>query len=1504
MSALIERYQAEIDSLVLEMDPVRSSVMADTRTLHQLVQAAIPSVRAAREAHEVRIQDLKSSLGNQNVVLQNLSTSYSMLVSLVNQAKSNLPILPKPTIVKPEISKLLPLYRKTKDTEKILIDDFIRRVETILQGFSVPEDLKLAYFYHTLLDSPLEQQWVLDNVKSRANLTWGEAKVLIVKEFLSEQELQNRIGELNSVAKMVVPRVESMEHYASRFSVLYRSTGKNDKDPSSLLDQELFCKSLKPLSRVLINCISITKPPICLTDIYKYAISTDIDQYQKKRTVPDSFEKRPDPREKEEPKNSGVKPCRYCSEPFTFGHNRVCKRRDLNAHHAAIDTNQDSEYNAYIASVLGLEESEDIAQECAKKNIFSSDCSGNIPNELSKGKQYRVPILVQGSRINALHDSGCTTTTLDSKLAKQLNIVSVPIILRMSTFEGSNTGTYYRSKYPVDIRCGSHTINLIVLVRNLGPDVLTLLGTDACDQFGIVPTGIPIYYPDHVPPSKVESLIPVPTCVDTSVSDRFAIERKSTLAYLDRLIQTNKAIAIGQFCNLPGSVVDLDISDTQNKYLWKRQYPIPQAVSPMMTERVNDWLTCGVIKFAPLNNPYNCPIFPIFDRDQLTKAILGIQRIVIDPRPINALITGDRFPVPIVTDIFQKVGRFFVLTELDLRKSFNQFRLSERSQKFLAFTWNGSQYVFVGCPFGLKPLSSVFQRVMKTLFKDLTYVEVFIDNIIVHSNSILEHQDHLFVVMELLNRSNLKLNFNKCQWLQTKLVILGHSLSSTGLQIDPEKLQAALEIPAPKTGKQVMAMLGLFNYFRSSIPRYAEIAQPLEKLRYLPKIDREWTQQCSDALEKMKFTVSQNIQLIHADFAEPFFVATDASLTGVGGVLYQIVDGHNRYIKFVSRALTSPEEKQDALRRELLGIVYCLRSFHYFLWGRRFTLYTDSRSLTFMFSQKELTPMLLQYSEIILDYDFEPIHRPGVQNVLPDALSRIWPSSSLTALEPTLSNFMALADFDSFVVPEKESRFTLLERAHLLGHYGSKALVDSLKDQGVGWPGIHQDALKHVEECFDCQKFSVKKSGFHPLRSITAILPCDHMAIDLAGPFEKSPNGNVFLLVCVDVATRFVFLRPLKGKEQSDIAAPLFEIFCTVGFPKILQSDNGTEFVNGLLRAITTLSTMDHRVILPYNPQANGVAEANVKITKTILYKLLKGFIQGWDRFIPSVQYAMNVKVVQFHGSSPFSLMMARSHNLFQDYSGTRLHPISDDEMIERIQFMNSIVFPAIHDKVIAENQNKIQKYASKRKIVPWEYFKIDEYVLHLDTNVTKLDPKWKPRWHKCQVAGYGPYGTYVLKNLDGSILARDSPPSHIRKFRQRGSATKSYEFVRITNHAIPPELDEKDAVGTDYLYQVQWSNGVTSWEPVSQFDDLTAVTLYWKRRRDKPPPTDYMCPKRPAKLPETMVPGQSEEMLPKNRVPHENTILAQVETTLDGTTMDDEVKNVETIHPASCIYD
>ena len=1465
----LEILENDITELELAIQPLRTQIFADSKKLLQLSNAPVPATTDLREARALEILQLKERLALQRESLSDMCSILDISVKMASMesAREN-PKPPSVPTVRADIMKLLPKFKeaKTKDSN-ILFDEFLSRFETSIQGYAIPKPLYLTYFYNSLSECNIEQCWLDKFLKSNSLITWDEAKLAMIEEFVTEQEIQNRIRNLNNIVKGKEP----MEIFATRFSNLYRSTGKDDHSVDSLKDQELFCKSLDSYSRALINAVILCRPASSMLDVYKYAIATDPHQYGK--SLKRAFEnedsapttKKPDTKLHCEKhgwgshttsncKNPGSSKCNFCNVEYYPGHNKVCQKnpQTINSHYAEMSSLDDG-YAAYVSEIIGhpplssYYDLEGNPVETVGKANKTLDSYSLSPTILQKGQQYRVPILLGKNRVDAIYDSGCTTSAIDTELVSRFSIPTEKIQLLMNSFEGSNTGWYTRTQNPIEIACGKLVTSLVVLVQKLATGVNVLLGTDAGDRLGIYPSGIPRDYPDSIyefPQSSVNLPKPSMTSGTTPALDQ---DRTKLLITMQNLIKINEAIPDGSFCNLAGSVVSLDVQDPNDPLLFKRQFHIPEAAHKHMNERVTDWLRFGIVKKAPPNTRYNCPIFPIFDRDMVTKRITGVQRIVIDPRPINHQITGDRFPVPVVKEIIDKIGRFLVISELDLKKSFHQFRLAEESQQYLAFTWAGSQYVFIGCPFGLKPLSSVFQRTMKTLFEDLGYVEIFVDNIIVFSQSVEEHSLHLQEVIHRLNQANLRLNTRKCHWLNSKLTILGHSISSVGVQIDQTKLEAAMRIPKPKSGKQVMSFLGLFNYFRWSIPRYAELAAPLEKLRFLKTIGpSEWTLECQNALDRMKYSIDQNLMLYHPDFARDFYIATDASLTGIGGVLYQLVDDKPQFVRFASRALTATESKLDAVRRELLGIVYSLRSFHYYVWGRRFTLFTDSRSLTFMFSQRDFTPMLLKWNEVILDYDFDLVHRPGIQNVLPDALSRLWPDAALTAGENSFSSYIAQMDLTEFVIPTIEERETLLERAHLLGHIGSKGILQSLHNQGISWPSIKIDALHHVEACLECQIFNVKRMGFHPLRTISAKLPGDHLAIDLAGPFEKTPHGNTFLLICVDVASRFVFLEPLFTKSKEDIAEALFKIFCTIGFPKILQSDNGSEFVNDIIRVVTKISCIDHRVILPYNPQANGLAESWVRLTKKILYKMLNGFISGWDRYIPSVQYSLNVRCTDIHGSTPFSLMFAKSHNLFQDYQSQSLEPLSHEDWQHRLEFMNSVVFPAIRTKSEGTGLQNQAKFAKRRHIVPKTYFKVNDLVLHKDPNVKREDPKWKPRWHKCQVAGLGPYGTFTLKNMDGTLITRDAPAHHIRHLRNGKNDTgKSLEFVRIAGHSLPDGLSARDAIGSDYTYLVHWNNGLTSWEPASQFDDISAVILYWKRRQDHPIPNDFMCPSR-----------------------------------------------------------
>jgi hypothetical protein len=237
---------------------------------------------------------------------------------------------------------------------------------------------------------------------------------------------------------------------------------------------------------------------------------------------------------------------------------------------------------------------------------------------------------------------------------------------------------------------------------------------------------------------------------------------------------------------------------------------------------------------------------------------------------------------------------------------------------------------------------------------------------------------------------------------------------------------------------------------------------------------------------------------------------------GIGSVLYHVKDRKKRYIRFFSKSLSKHEKGYSAVCRELLAITKSQESFRYYLYGRRFNLQTDSRALTFFYTQKKLNPMLMSAAEILFEFDFQVTHLPGIQNVLPDALSRMWPDHSLNTVDHldlvsffvdstgkvdiledsvSIESFLAMIDLEKLAIVPEEEREALLNDIHQEGHFGAKFMVDKLQSTGKNWPGVSHQAHLLVQGCLKCQKFNMGKVGFHLLEQLHLLLCLEELLI-------------------------------------------------------------------------------------------------------------------------------------------------------------------------------------------------------------------------------------------------------------------------------------------------------------------------------------------------------------------------------------------------------------------------
>ena len=967
-----------------------------------------------------------------------------------------------------------------------------------------------------------------------------------------------------------------------------------------------------------------------------------------------------------------------------------------------------------------------------------------------------------------------------------------------------------------------------------------LIGLDLFPSCGFSVEGVPTYYPRH----RVEDDFIVNEDSDSDNNDinKFSIPTEDKNKLLDAikpLLDANANIPENSFCSHPAAVITLDTGEAKPVYM--PQYRISDFMSRFIDTQIDKWDNSSVTVPAPADSPWNSPIIGALDRAAKRKG--KDPRVCIDPRHINNLLSDDPRPLPNVGSVHRTLAGFTHITEIDLTKSFNQFRIHPDSQVKTTFTWRGKKRMFQGAPFGLKPLSQIFQGVIEQILQhSRDFATPFIDNIYVHtSGSLQDHIDAVKKVLQLLNDNNLRINMDKCFFGYTAVNVLGHVLSGTTKTPDMAKLSALRDWPQPQTGNDVEIFLGFTNYLREFVPCYAEIAAPLEKLRKQKALGALWTEHCQRSFEMFKSTLSSAPTLNMPLEGVEYCLATDASQYGVGWVLYQIDPSTQqpRYILFGAKSLNDSQTNYGACRRELLAIILALEHCRDYIYGNKFRLFTDHRSLIYLFTQKKLNYMQLNWIDTLLDYNFAVIHRPGVQNVLPDALSRMYsnfraatrgecgpPIRSLAELpkfpDRELNDFINLR-FQKKFVPVND-RTALMESAHMAGHFGSETLFTALWQKGYYWPHMRADCNKQVNSCLQCLRFNVGKAGYHPRQFIDAKFPFEHIAVDTITGFPTTARGNNVILVITDICTRFKLLMAQQTKSATETARNLWYCMCTFPTPKIIQSDNGTEFCNAIVKELTEQHGVIHKQVAAYNPRANGTAENNVGVSQRVLRKTTQGNLKDWDLFLPTVQLAMNAKPNDSTKTSPASLLFGMNVNDFSNFDKANSKLLTTHQLLERARHLQDVLRPEVQS--IFRRKQRSRTTAVNAKLRQTKPLPTGSLVMLKDpTRSSKHEPYW-----------LGPYrviqqkkgGTYVLQNVDHSIFHREPPRDQLKLISSE--ANVPFEDIFYVERI----LDHK-GTGSRRQYLVKWLNYPSSentWEPLDHLDAAESyIQDYWQAR-------------------------------------------------------------------------
>lgn len=480
-------------------------------------------------------------------------------------------------------------------------------------------------------------------------------------------------------------------------------------------------------------------------------------------------------------------------------------------------------------------------------------------------------------------------------------------------------------------------------------------------------------------------------------------ERKSMQSLLDQF--QNLIFSEGDQLTNTDSITH-EIRTTTEQQINAKLYRLPPKHEEEVRRQVQEMEEQGIIRKS--NSRYASPI--VIVAKKLDNSGQQKFRLCVDYRKLNEITIDDKYPIPNIDSILDKLGRAQYFTSLDLAKGYHQIKVHPHDIAKTAFVTPNGLYEYVRMPFGLKNAPATFQRLMNEILREFInkICVVYLDDILIFSTSLTEHIQSVKLIFNKLSEHNLKIQFDKCSFMKKNTEFLGHVLTDQGMKPNPNKILCIKEYPIPKTEKQLKGFLGATGYYRKFVKDYAKIANPM--IKYLKKDkkininDPEYIQ----AFETLKLNIIKHPILKFPDFNKAFTLFTDASNYAIGAVLTQ----EGQPVCYASRSLNDHEKNYSVTDKEFLAIVWAVTYFRPYLWGNRFKIVTDHLPIKYLnkkYTGKEFSQRNQRWLLKLQEYQFDIEYLKGKENQVADFLSRI-PDDSNKNDEADKHSINALTD--------------------------------------------------------------------------------------------------------------------------------------------------------------------------------------------------------------------------------------------------------------------------------------------------------------------------------------------------------------------------------------------------------------------------------------------------------------------------------------------------------------
>jgi hypothetical protein len=425
-----------------------------------------------------------------------------------------------------------------------------------------------------------------------------------------------------------------------------------------------------------------------------------------------------------------------------------------------------------------------------------------------------------------------------------------------------------------------------------------------------------------------------------------------------------------------------------------RPYKTPLRNREIIETAIEEMLRAGIVTRS--RSEWASPVVLVTKKD-------GTHRFCCDYRALNKITKDIAYPMPNIEEVLGTLSNSVHFTTLDARSGFWSIGMSAEATEKSTFTCHMGTFGWNVMPYGLKGSPGTYMSLMDQVLEGMSaYTIAYMDDILIHTKEDIEdHINHIEKVFDRLRDHNIKLKLSKCKFLRKETKYLGYIICKEGIKPDPEKIAAIANLATPTTVREVRAFVGLLGFNRRFFyGSYSDICSPLIKLTR--KYARfEWTQNCQDAFDHLKKSLTMVPMLAFPDLKRPFILYTDASDKSIGACLVQPAYRdekpilHNvpneRPIYFLSHKLSKRQSKWPIVQKEAYAIYYAVQKLKFYLHNSDFTIKTDHLPLkNFLDKSKDSANSRIQsWMLAIQGYRGKIEFIRGKENCCADMLSRI-----------------------------------------------------------------------------------------------------------------------------------------------------------------------------------------------------------------------------------------------------------------------------------------------------------------------------------------------------------------------------------------------------------------------------------------------------------------------------------------------------------------------------------